>query len=104
MYKLPKVNQARGLQSMTTGIQTANLTLPGKNGCVACFVIEKGSSLEMRDCFIVSKKDHKIADAEKELLIEAKLKGCEGPEQGDVEDCCIVLNGQGLSEKIKIGS
>jgi hypothetical protein len=65
MYKLPKVNQARGLQSMTTGFQTANLTLTGKNGCVACFVIEKGSSLVMRDCFIVRKKDHKIADAEK---------------------------------------
>jgi hypothetical protein len=36
---------------------------------VGCFVIENGSHLEMRDCYIHSVKDFKVLEAEKELLI-----------------------------------
>jgi hypothetical protein len=57
----------------------------------------------MRDCFILSKKDSKIYEAEKEQLIDAKLRGDEDPEINDIEDCCILMNGQIMTEKIKIG-
>ena len=85
---------------MTTGFQTNSLTQQGKNINVGCFIVERGSSLEMRDCYIHSKKDSKVAEAEKELLIEAKLRGEEEPELADVEDYCIIMNGHTIeSEK-----
>ena len=64
-----KVPSIRGVQSLTTGIQTQNVTNHSKNGNVGCFVVENEAILELRDCFIRSKKDRKVLESEKEALI-----------------------------------
>ena len=87
----PGNTMRHGVQSMLIGEKS--MQMPNGPGRVACFVVGEGSRLEMRDCFIQSKKDPSVLEREKEALIEAKLRGdINEPENKDVEDFCFIVN------------
>ena len=65
-------------------------------------MVENGALLELRDCFIHSKKDRKVIEIEKERLIQAKLRGDPDPERVDVEDFCFITNIQTIIDKDKV--
>ncbi len=59
---------------------------------VGCFNIESGSFVEMRDCYVLSIKDPKVIEKEKDIFINAQLMGEEEPAINDVQDYCFSMN------------
>jgi hypothetical protein len=66
---------------------------------VGCFNIENGSFVELRDCYILSVKDQKVIEQEKDIVIKAQLKGGQEPVINDVNDFCFGINMASMQEE-----
>ena len=66
--------------------------MDGSEMIVGCFNIESGSFVEMRDCYILSIKDIKVIEKEKDVIIQAQIMGEEEPVINDVQDFCFSMN------------